>query len=97
MSLNYLPFHNLAHCPKQVIEFVQNPNLNLNELNNMIEQLKMPKNHHKAIQSMQILVSKQEHYLQDDNTLQNQDEDIHSPKLLLRKFHSDQLYLYNNI
>ncbi|CAD8103448.1 unnamed protein product [Paramecium primaurelia] len=85
MSLTYLPFHNLVHCPKQVIEFVQNPDLNLNDLNNMIEQLKMPKNHYKAISNMQYLASKQEHYLQDDNTLQNQDEEIHSPKFIFRK------------
>ncbi|CAK64221.1 unnamed protein product (macronuclear) [Paramecium tetraurelia] len=85
MSLTYLPFHNLASCPKQVIQFVQNPDLNLNDLNTMIEQLKMPKNYQKAIQSMQFLVSKQENYLQDDNTIQNHDEEILSPKLLFRK------------
>ncbi|CAD8074673.1 unnamed protein product [Paramecium primaurelia] len=83
MSFTYLPFHNLAYCPKQVIEFVQNPNLNLQDLNHMIEQLRMPKNHLKAIQKMQILASRQEQFLQDENTMQNQEEEIHSPKQLL--------------
>lgn len=49
MSIPYLPFHNLAYCPKQVIEFIQRPAIRLEDLNNLIDNLKMPKCHAKAL------------------------------------------------
>lgn len=38
----YVPFSNLALCPKRVIAFVQNPEFDYQELERTVNQLKMP-------------------------------------------------------
>ncbi|CAD8079079.1 unnamed protein product [Paramecium sonneborni] len=84
----YLPFHNLAYCPKQIIEFVQRPDINLIDLHKMLETLKLPRNHSKILRKMQILVQKQESFLNEENSNIRtcQDDDSISPMMIFRKF-----------
>ncbi|CAK77605.1 unnamed protein product (macronuclear) [Paramecium tetraurelia] len=84
---SYLPFHNLAYCPKQIIEFVQRPDMSLLDLHKMVESLKLPRNHSKILRKMQILVQKQETFLNEENSNIRTyvDEDSISPMMIFGK------------
>ncbi|KAM3147632.1 hypothetical protein pb186bvf_000439 [Paramecium bursaria] len=84
--MSYTPFSNLAYCPKQVIEFIQRPHFSMEDLEKIT--LKLPKNHRKSLQRMQLLVSRQEQFIMNTEDTLNirgqMEEDPVSPKRILK-------------
>lgn len=64
ISNSYRPFSNLALCPKQVIAFVQGTTFDFQELENTVQNLKMPSNMKRidTLNKMKKLADRQEDF-----------------------------------